>query len=112
MERILMSAIHYTDGKVYEDQPVNIENGIVICGRRHKNCIATAERFDNYNSDLTERVNQGFLTDLNRYVDRKEAFVIAARARQLLYPQFYNLSDPENELTSEDIFKLLPNEQL
>ena len=45
MERILCAAIWYNDGKKHVHQPINIETGFVICGRRHHNCIGIADIF-------------------------------------------------------------------
>lgn len=47
--------------------------------------------------------HQGFITSLNRYVGRQEAFIIASKANQLLYPQLYD-SNGANILTSECLF--------
>jgi len=101
-EHILCAAIHYNDGKTYDDQPSNIESGIVITGRRHHNAISTLEQLmPDHNPDLVTRENQGFITASNRYVDRKEAYQIAKKAGQLLM----NLDEQtEPLLISENLY--------
>jgi hypothetical protein len=84
-EYILCAAIHYDDGKKHEHQPRNIKTGIVIAGRRHHNCIMTAH--DLSKGILKQKTQvQGFITNTDKFVDRKEAFQIAKKARQFLMP--------------------------
>lgn len=110
METIICSAIHITDGKKHQDQPTNIESGFIISGRRHNNCYAVLMSLlgkEGMNKILNEsnqtRDDQGFITSMNRYVGRQEAFEIASKANQLLNPKLYN-SDKINILTSECLF--------
>lgn len=85
-EYILCAAIHFQDGEKHEHQPKNIENGYVICGRRHHNCFATRYVFKgidkrsgaNYINNI-----QGFLTNTDRFVTREEAYMIAIESGQL-----------------------------
>jgi len=74
MERefILCSAVHFKNGA--KSTVYNIESGVVICGRRHGDCYAILNGIlgDVDVSKLPDRDCQGFLTSLNRYVDRKE----------------------------------------
>ena len=101
-EYIICSAIHYDDGKEYVHQP-NVITGIVVAGRRHHNCIMTIATLMDGKHDvkLVSRDAQGFLTNTNRFVSRKEAYVIAKEAGQLLH----NMHDETNLiLCSEDIF--------
>ncbi len=94
MEHIICSAIWFKTGVAYLHQPANIPTGYVICGRRHHNCFAVKMAvMDETNTfGLVERVDlackpemvQGFLTNTDRFVDRKEAFLIAKSAGQLL----------------------------
>jgi hypothetical protein len=104
-EYIICSAILYDDGKVHVHQPKNIETGIVICGRRHHNCIHTAAILlgERYDKKLIDRANQGFLTNLDRFVDRKEGMQIAKKAGQLINPALHKDSD-DAILTSEDLY--------
>lgn len=107
-EFILCAANYYNDADVHDKQPVNIEVGFVICGRRHYNCNYTFEFTTFYwPSELRNAVRytavQGFLTNTNRFVDRKEAYKIAFGADQIIGP---NKGCPTNDigLTSEDLY--------
>lgn len=95
-EYILCAAIHYQDGKVYQHQPKNIDNGIVICGRRHYNCFTILYSLlgDNYNTKFIH--DQGFLTSKNRYVNRKEGAEIAFKSGQIKQEQ--------KTMCSEDLY--------
>jgi hypothetical protein len=82
-EYILCAAIWFDDGKEYRSQPNNITTGLVLCGWRH-GCI-----FPQIGGLVAERQKlgifekeQGFLTNLNRFVGRKEAGEIAFAAGQ------------------------------
>ena len=102
-EYILCSAIHYNDGKEHVHQPKNITSGIVIAGRRHHNCITTLSALvgDEYDKKLAGRDAQGFITNTDRFVTRKEAYIIAEKAEQLLH----NMHDKTNPiLISEDVW--------
>lgn len=109
-ERILCAAIYFNDGKEYPHQPKNIETGFVVAGRRHSNCYATLSAIGKalgleeralFAFERIDRDNQGFITNLNRYVNRKEAFEIAKKAGQCLQPDIINESIG---LTSEDLY--------
>jgi hypothetical protein len=87
-EYILCSAIHFDDGNVYIHQPKNIKSGYVVCGRRHHNCFMTMKIIkDKLPLDekikLNKNTTQGFLTSLDRFVDRKEGGVIAFKSSQI-----------------------------
>lgn len=101
-EKILCAAIYVNDGKEHIHQPKNITTGFVVAGRRHHNCYYTLSLMGEGVSKLmVGREGQGFITSANRYVDRKEAFVIAKEAEQCLQPDLIN----ENiGLTSEDLY--------
>lgn len=81
-EYILCAAIHIKDGNVSEHKPVNITSGLVIVGRRHYDCYTIIKEI--YNIDDYQKLKeiQGFLTNTNRFVDRKEAYLIAKAANQ------------------------------
>ena len=108
MERIICSAVWFKTGIAYVHQPVNIQTGYVVCGRRHHNCFASKMAvMDERNTlELVERTDlackaeivQGFLTSDDRFVNRKEAFIIAKKAGQLLREK------KNDTLFSEDIF--------
>lgn len=83
-EYIMCAAIWFDDGKKYNLQPSNIDSGLVLCGWRH-GCI-----FPQIGGLVGERQKlgifereQGFLTNLNRFVGRKEAAHIAFNAGQI-----------------------------
>jgi len=83
-EYILCSAIYFDDGIEYVHQPINIVSGYVICGHRHHNCFMTISILckNIIESDRFNNETQGFLTNLNRFVDRNEAGIIAFNAGQ------------------------------
>jgi hypothetical protein len=107
-EYIICAANHYDDYNIHDHQPVNIDSGFVICGRRHHNCIKTFTMIQCFPYNVlghtikTTEV-QGFLTNTNRFVDRKEAYKIAFEANQIIGP---NKGREHNEigLTSEDLY--------
>jgi len=79
-EYILCAAIWLKSDEKHEHQPRNIDSGVVVCGRRHHNCFITAWALCDDKSKYSEKkgnVVQGFLTSKNRFVDRKEAAIIA-----------------------------------
>ena len=100
-ERILCAAIWVDDGKYYHYQPKNIDTGLVLCGLRHP-CI-----FQQIGGLVGERKQlgihereQGFLTNFNRFVGRKEALVIALEQNQVR-----DISDVRgSNLHSEDLY--------
>jgi len=92
-EIILCSAIWYKDlpRSITERgfHPVNTDHGIVICGLRHGNCIAILKELAGIRSvklgpDSVGDYVQGYLTNKNRFVDRKEAYVIASENDQII----------------------------
>ena len=92
-EYILCAAIHYPDDIEHVHQPRNITTGIVVCGRRHHNIIATVADLANLKS---HHVTQGFLTSRDRFVNRIEAAEIAFYAGQI--------ETRKDSLFSEDIY--------
>lgn len=100
-ETILCAAIWYRDLESQQFRPRNCEGGIIVCGWRHSNCIATFNQLSGLKSNTVESGDyvQGFLTNFNRFVDRKEAVGIAEEAGQIINDQ-YN----PNQLFSEDIY--------
>jgi len=107
-ERILCAAIWYDDGKEYRMQPTNITSGIVVCGHRHPHCkvILMSWLYPNWQKNsLQEQIKievnnkevQGFLTDKNRFITRKEAAIIhVANGWKLHYST--------RDLYSEDLY--------
>ena len=92
-EYILCAAIWFNDNKNHEHQPKNVSNGFIVCGRRHHNCfitVTTCAFIFTGKGDVTLKINklykqtiQGFLTNLNRFVNRKEAGKIAFKSGQI-----------------------------
>lgn len=82
IEKILCAAIWYKDiplKKTFEGNvlPINCDRGIVFCGFRHPHCMysmcsVTGLRSVTNAADGVGEHVQGFLTNLNRFVDRKE----------------------------------------
>lgn len=107
-EFILCAANYYNDGQQHTHQPKNIHNGFIVCGRRHHNCINTFTQIVGFpytkeGQSLHKTEIQGFLTNTNRFVTRKEAYKIAFAANQIIGP---NKGYSENSigLTSEDLY--------
>ena len=80
---ILCAAIHFPNGKKYSDQPLNIESGYVVAGRRHSNCYKTLEIIG-VNIGDCDRKDEGFITSDNRFLNRAEAALLAKERGQLL----------------------------
>lgn len=97
MEKILCAAIWYNDGKGHEHQPKNIKTGYVWCGRRHHNIITLRSELLGEPTRRETSV-QGFITSLDRFVDRLEGNIIAMAAGQALH----NIEG--DELISEDLY--------
>ena len=110
--KIACSAVWYNDGLEYKNQPDNVSTGFVVCGRRHKNCFTTLDIMGKkHDNGIVKREHVGFITSDNRYVTRKEAFVIANEANQLLRPDLYNWEEEDSLiLTSECIFEMIDSD--
>lgn len=104
-ERILCSAIWYKDIPIkrlieFNTLPVNCDRGLVFCGFRHPQCMYTmvsVTGLRSVDSEVGEEV-QGFLTSLNRFVDRVEGLEIARLAKQIKH------NDHIVQLHSEDLW--------
>lgn len=83
-EYILCAAIWIQSDEVFSHQPKNVGSGLVVCGRRHHNCFLTYSKSENkVTEDIGNRkVIQGFLTNTDRFVDRKEGAQIAYQSEQ------------------------------
>lgn len=106
-ERISCSAIWYKDLVLPHKvrNPTNIDKGVVVLGHRHGDIIRnvynllglrSVERGEN----SIGAYEQGFLTNTDRFVDRKEAAQIAMKKNQILDLSRFN----ENHLYSEDLW--------
>ena len=115
-EYILCAAIWYKDGIVYKEQPRNVSTGIVISGRRHNNCFMILQQLkSDFDTNLINRKDFGFLTSFDRYVDREEGFIIAHKQKQIWHDLIQheininfgddkNIIYDKNILTSEDLY--------
>lgn len=103
-EYILCAAIHLkNDIPRTKGSPVNVEYGLVICGRRHSDCYHILKVLSP-KTEFPDRDCQGFITSHNRYVDRSEAFLIAKENGQMWHTLFDG--DDEGQLASEDLYFL------
>lgn len=100
-ETIVCAAIHFDDGIPHEQQPKNIETGIVVCGINHSQCNAIAGALQPSYDYKKGKTTQGFLTNLNRFVNRDEGFQIALLSSQIETGK----TQKSDKLYSEDIFK-------
>ena len=115
-EFIICAAIYINDGKFHDQQPININKGFVVCGRRHHNCYQTIKSITGLGvnetigelikSLSTEEIikNQGFVTSLDRYVDRKEGWIIAKNNNQIQYGLYASDNGEDSILISENLY--------
>jgi len=107
-ERIICSAIWYKELPLEVPEilqkrgfgPYNVDIGIVLCGWRHPNCIAQLKALigkSTTTADVGENI-QGFLTNKNRFVDRKEGVKIALESEQIEKLKY------GSQLYSEDLY--------
>jgi len=85
MEQIICSAIWYNDNNYYPHQEIyGVDSGFVIGGFRHNNIIGAFPTNNKHRNDEKEyKTIQGFITSTGRFVDRKEAAVIAYNSGQI-----------------------------
>ena len=108
-EYILCAAIWYKELQLKKPEvlrirglsPYNVDRGIVLCGWRHGNIIAQLKaisglRTVKLGADSVGETEQGFLTSLNRFVDRKEGAEIAFKSGQT--------EELKKTLFSEDLY--------
>jgi hypothetical protein len=104
-EKIICAAIWYKELPTQEvHRCTNTPTGVVICGWRHGNIIATCKiltgkRTVTHAEDGVGEHEQGFLTSHNRFVDRGEAWEIAKKQNQIV-----RVTGGEGTLYSEDIY--------
>jgi hypothetical protein len=107
-ERIQCAAIWYKELPLMKPEvlqprgfsPYNVDIGIVFCGWRHPNCIYQMVAITGLRDFEAGDSEQGFLTNKNRFVDRKEGAQIAIKADQIVDKDRFN----EKSLYSEDIY--------
>jgi hypothetical protein len=105
-EYVLCAAVWYKDlpmkrPEVLDNRgfrPYNVDRGVVISGWRHANCIYQMVAITGLRSIPAEAGEeiQGFLTNKNRFVDRKEGGEIAFAAGQT--------TELKTTLYSEDLY--------
>ena len=91
IEKIICSAVWYDNFPLEKEEilrmrgfsPYNIDRGIVFSGWRHGNCIYQAVAITGKGSHELGEVEQGFLTNKNRFVGREEAAKTAFKAGQI-----------------------------
>lgn len=92
LNRIYAGIRHgYCFGEMKEAQETYCELLLLWCDR-------VAVR-DELRIAMVNNTTQGFLTNLNRFVDRKEALEIAKSAEQIIHKH-----NPQDELLSEDLY--------
>lgn len=95
VEYILCAAIYYPGDEETVHGPIPFPTGVVLTGWRHHQIIELYHVLTGKKSN-TPGVVQGFLTNKNRFVGRKEAGKIAFNADQTV--------EIHHELTSEDLY--------
>lgn len=104
-EYILCAAIWYKEIpliKIIEGVlPKNCDRGIVVLGHRHGQCMWTMGSLTGLRSvtngeNSVGEYEQGFLTNTNMFVNRKDAAVIAFHASQI--------NEMKETLYSEDLY--------
>lgn len=102
-EYILCSANYYNDGIDHTHKPFNIDKGFILSGWRHHNCNSIFVQmygfpYKDYALKIKKTEVQGFITNKNRFLDRKEALKLVKENGQL------KKSLIGSELTSEDLW--------
>lgn len=89
-EMIICSAIWYPDLELVRNDiplthflPKNLDKGIVFCGHRHAQCMYSMVSLTGKRTCEVGEETQGFLTNLNRFVDRIEGAKIALESGQI-----------------------------
>lgn len=105
-ERIICASIWYKTFPLQKEEvlrirgfsPYNVDCGVVFSGWRHGNCLYQAVGITGKpDYEIGEEI-QGFLTNKNRFVDRKEAMIIARRENQVI------TQTTSDTLFSEDLY--------
>lgn len=105
-EKIICAAVWFKEIPLLKEMeshhrnPINVDSGAVFSGFRHGHCLYTMVALTGKRSCEVGEHIQGFLTNKNRFVDRKEAFQIALKQNQIL-----DLNDTRGvTLYSEDLY--------
>lgn len=78
-------------------------NGTIISAARHSDCYEVLRELF-ADPVLPGREDQGFLTSKNRFVDRKEAWIIAKENNQIRFGLKATENDEESILISENLY--------
>jgi hypothetical protein len=106
-EKVICASIWYKEIELKKPEilekrgyrPYNCDKGMVVSGWRHHNCIYQLVALTGLpDCDFGESV-EGFLTNKNRFVDRKEAAQIALKTGQIDELEFSS-----TKLYSEDLY--------
>lgn len=108
-EIILCAAIWYKEIEPRAThRPINTPGGVVLCGYRHGDIISQLMSLTGKKHHEMGESIQGFLTNKNRFVNRKEAAEIAYNAGQVNDRiRWYEMTDQDwktRELFSEDLY--------
>lgn len=95
-EVILCSAIWYKDVERPVHRPINTPKGVVLCGYRHGHIIGQVVSLTGEPHHKLGEFVQGFLTNKNRFLNRKEALQ--------LFKKNGNTPEFGDELYSEDLY--------
>jgi hypothetical protein len=98
-EKIICSAIWYKELPTPVYGPTNVDKGIVFCGHRHPHCLHQMVAMTGKKQHEVGEEIQGFLTNLNRFVDRIEGAKIALANKQI-----DKLEYSKTKLFSEDLY--------
>jgi hypothetical protein len=81
-------------------------DGIIISGHRHSDCYDILRKLkpELKDDELPNREHQGFLTSLNRYVNRKEGWIIAKKNNQIQYGLEASENGEQSALISENLY--------
>lgn len=80
----------------------NVVQELIVCGRRHSDCLQVIHRLDNKH---TESKVQGFINHKGVFLDRKEALAHALECGQLSAThRWYQKDHNIDELYSEDLY--------
>lgn len=99
IEKIICAATWYKDQPSAKIQVTNIDRGVVLCGHRHGHIIHQFIALTGKRSVAKEAGDyvQGFLTNKNRFVDRKEA-------AKIFTDNGGKLNYSKEDLYSEDLY--------
>lgn len=98
-EKIVCAAIYYADFPKAFLLPVNLNSGVVVSGLNHAQIIHIMLSLTGKKQYQCQPYEQGFITTLNRFVDRIEGLEIATREKQIAHKH----GNP-GTLFSEDLY--------